>query len=238
MTSTMNSTSNSVPSWPQCGAWTADPSSRPYAPNAPNGRIIAAVLTTRRPATLATKIAHVWNAAHIPGSEAALERLGEEVLAECAARGDVLVKWQSDRELGLPSRLGFERMRDPYRSAAGTEGVVGYARWFRAKPHHEPPYYAQTSTFTRAAVAALLALEIRGKADSLLGHPTSIARSNSTSGAGRATARPASQSDSPWPCARHGRRPRGPARSKYRSTPTDLFFSRRTTARVTKSPRS
>lgn len=126
------------------------------------GRPIAAVLTSRRPATLATKIAHIWMAADVAGADAALERLIDGVVADADIRGDVAVKWQSSAELALPERLGFARMRAPYRSAAGTEGVLGYIRWLRPVPHDEPPYYSQTSTFTCGAVTALLASEIRG----------------------------------------------------------------------------
>lgn len=127
-----------------------------------DGRVVAAVLTTRRPATAATKIAHVWRAPDGSGADAALERLIDEVVADAHRRGDVAVKWQSGDDDESPGRLGFARMRTPYRSAAGTEGVAGHIRWLRPVTHVEPPYYAQTSTFTCGAVTALLAQEIRG----------------------------------------------------------------------------
>ncbi|WP_308287516.1 peptidase C39 family protein [Cryobacterium sp. 1639] len=120
------------------------------------------MITTRRPATAASKIAHVWQAAGVAGAEAALENLVAEVIVDAERRGDVAVKWESDVGIRLPERLGFSRMRSPYRSAAGTEGVTGYIRWLRADAHDEPPYYSQTSSFTCGAVAAILALEIRG----------------------------------------------------------------------------
>ena len=125
---------------------------------------IAATLTTRRPATLATKIAHVWRADVGPDSDAALEALVAAIVADAQSRGDVAVKWQSADEATDPLRFGFTRLRTPYASAPGTEGVTGYIRWLRDLAHVEPPYYAQTSTFTCAAVTALLASEIRGSA--------------------------------------------------------------------------
>jgi hypothetical protein len=127
-----------------------------------DGDAIAAVLTTRRQATAAIKIEHVWSAVGVPGSDAALGGLVREVIADAEQRGDVAVKWQADADIRLPDELGFTRLRSPYRSAPGTEGVVGYIRWLRADTHPEPPYYSQTSTFTCGAVTALLALEIRG----------------------------------------------------------------------------
>lgn len=124
------------------------------------GRVVAAVLTSRRPATAASKIAQAW--CDVSGSPAALERLVAAVVADAERRGDVAVKWQSTDDSDLPARLGFVSMRMPYRSAAGTEGVAGHIRWLRPVAHEQPPYYAQTSTFTCAAVTALLATEIRG----------------------------------------------------------------------------
>jgi hypothetical protein len=122
-----------------------------------DGVPVAAVLTTRRPATLASKIARVWHAA---GASSALGRLVDEVVDEARERGDAAVKWESHD--AVPEGHGFTRMRTPYRSAPGTEGVDGYILWLRALPHDEPPYYSQTSTFTCSAVSALLASEIRG----------------------------------------------------------------------------
>ena len=133
---------------------------------------IAAVLTTRRPATQATKIAHVWRADGAKGSDAALRNLVEAVIADARARGDVAVKWQSSDDGATtdpassfsisPEQSGFIRMRSPYPSAAGTEGVDGFIHRLRPTTHAERPYYAQTSSFTCGAVTALLASEIRG----------------------------------------------------------------------------
>jgi hypothetical protein len=123
---------------------------------------IAATLSTRRPATLATKIAHVWRSDAEADSDAALEALVGSIVADSQSRGDVAVKWQSEDDTTDPADFGFTRLRTPYRSAPGTEGVAGHIRWLRSIPHTEPPYYAQTSTFTCAAVTALLASEIRG----------------------------------------------------------------------------
>jgi hypothetical protein len=143
------------------------------------GQPIAAVLTTRRPATLATKIAFVWRAAGVGESDDALRRLLDSVVSDSVARGDVAVKWQhpvasnsapvdpapldfAAADSLSPENLGFTRMRSPYASAAGTEGVDGYILWHRPIVHTEPPYYSQTSSFTCGAVTALLASEIRG----------------------------------------------------------------------------
>jgi hypothetical protein len=127
-----------------------------------DGRPVAAVLATRRSATLATTIAEAWHEAGCAGAESALERLVEELLADARERGDVAVKWRDAGDLPLPERLGFAPMRMPYRSATGTEGVTGRIRWLRSLDHDEPPYYSQTSTFTCGAVTALLASELRG----------------------------------------------------------------------------
>lgn len=128
-----------------------------------NGRPVAALLTTRRPATLATKIAHVWRAADDPEADDALARLVQEEVADAERRGDLAVKWQCDDDVAPPESLGFTRMRTPYRSGAGTEGTTtGHIRWLRETHHVEPPYYSQTSSFSCGAVTALLASEIRG----------------------------------------------------------------------------
>jgi hypothetical protein len=127
-----------------------------------DGTPIAAVLTTSRTHTASTKIAHTWRAPDADGSGAALEHLVQKVLDDARARGDVAVKWQSVVGDLPPQHLGFVAMRMPYRSAAGSEGVEGFVHWLRPVTHVEPPYYAQTSTFTCGAVTALLASEIRG----------------------------------------------------------------------------
>lgn len=140
---------------------------RLYVAHTTDGSPIAALLTTQRPASLSTKIAHTWRAVDTIGSDAAFDGLVDEVLADARARGHVSVKWQTRDDPDSPGRseverFGFERMRSPYASAAGTEGVVGFVRWLRPVPHDEPPYYSQTSTFTCGAVTAIVASEIRG----------------------------------------------------------------------------
>ena len=137
-----------------------------YVAHSPDGAPTAALLTTGRPASMSTKIAHTWRAVDIVGSDVALEGLVDEAVAEALASRHVSVKWQIHDGSGAAAQwiegLGFERMRAPYVSAAGTEGVTGFVRWLRPVPHDEPPYYSQTSTFTCGAVAALVASEIRG----------------------------------------------------------------------------
>lgn len=126
-----------------------------------DGILAAAILTTRRPATLALKIAATWTS-DAPGSDAALERIVESLVTDAETRHDIAIKWQSENGDALPTRLGFSRMRTPYVSAAGTEGITGYVRWLSPVTHDEPHYYSQTSSFTCGAVTALLAKEIRG----------------------------------------------------------------------------
>jgi hypothetical protein len=123
--------------------------------------LAAAVLTTSRPATAATKVARTWRATDMVGADAALEHLVDTVIADANDRGDIAVKWQSFDDELPPQLHGFTAMRAPYQSAAGTEGVRGYILWLKPVIHNEPPYYAQTSTFTCGAVTALLAPEIR-----------------------------------------------------------------------------
>jgi hypothetical protein len=124
--------------------------------------LAATVLTTRRPATAATKVARTWRATDIVGSDAVLDHLVDTVITDARDRGDIAVKWQSFDDDLPPQHRGFITMRTPYRSAAGTDGVRGYVLWLNPATHAEPPYYAQTSTFTCGAVTALLACEIRG----------------------------------------------------------------------------
>jgi hypothetical protein len=124
--------------------------------------LVAAVLTTIRPATAATKVARTWRATDAVGSDAVLDHLIDAVINDARDRGDIAVKWQSFDGNLPPQRPGFVAMRTPYQSAAGTEGVRGCVLWLNPVTHDEPPYYAQTSTFTCGAVTALLASEIRG----------------------------------------------------------------------------
>jgi hypothetical protein len=124
--------------------------------------LAAAVLTSSRPATAATKIARTWRATDTDGADAALDNLVDTVINDARDRGDIAVKWQSFDEDLPPQHRGFIAMRTPYQSAAGTEGVRGYVLWLNPVTHDEPPYYSQTSTFTCGAVAALLASEVRG----------------------------------------------------------------------------
>jgi hypothetical protein len=124
------------------------------------GRVVAAALVSRRPATLAAKIAHTWTESG--EADAALRDLVDGVLADSRDRGDVCVKWQTGLDDQTPERSGFTAMRAPHASAPGTEGVAGWVFWLRPPAHEEPPYYSQTSTFTCGAVTALLASEIRG----------------------------------------------------------------------------
>jgi hypothetical protein len=124
--------------------------------------LAAAVLTTSRPATAATKVARTWRATNAVGADAALDHLLDTVIDDARDRGEIAVKWQSFDDDLPPRHRGFAAMRAPYQSAAGTEGVRGYVLWLNPVTHDEPPYYAQTSTFTCGAVTALLASEIRG----------------------------------------------------------------------------
>lgn len=124
-----------------------------------DGQVVAAVLTTRRRATLATKIADTWQA---QGARADLAKLVETVVGDAESRGDVVVTSQSPCVFPVPTTLGFERMPAPHGPAVG---LLGYRRWLCPVVVREVRHYAQTSTFTCAAVAALLALDLRGAGD-------------------------------------------------------------------------
>jgi hypothetical protein len=124
--------------------------------------LAAAVLTTSRPATAATKVARTWRATDLAASDTVLEHLVDNVVDDARDRRDIADKWQSFAGDLPPRHRGFVAMRTPYKSAAGTKGVLGYVLWLNPITRDEPPYYAQTSTFTCGAVTALLASEIRG----------------------------------------------------------------------------
>lgn len=121
-----------------------------------DGAPVAAVLTSARPATAATKIVDLWWR-----DETAAEDLVAHVVAQARGRGEAAVKWQTPGGDGLPSfaaALGFVAMRRPW-AAVGTEHVDGYVLWLAPHSHSEPGYYAQTTLFTCGAVAALIAAE-------------------------------------------------------------------------------
>lgn len=114
----------------------------------------AAVLTTGRPATAATTLVDPWWA-----DEGALQRLVASITDDARARGTVALKWRG--ETVPPVLDGFVSLRAPF-GAVGTERVRGAVRWLSAIPHAEPGYYAQTTLFTCAAVAALMGAGVRG----------------------------------------------------------------------------
>lgn len=121
-----------------------------------DGLPVAAVLTSARPATAATKIVDVWWR-----DEAAAEGVVDHVVEQARGRGDVAVKWQAPGGAELPgfaAERGFAPMRRPW-AAVGTEHVDGYVHWLAPSTHAEPGYYAQTTLFTCGAVAALIASE-------------------------------------------------------------------------------
>jgi len=126
-----------------------------------DGRPIAALLVTRRPATLAATIAETWSAGGTD-ADSALDGLVGDVLAGAARRGDVAVKWPLQAPSAAPERLGFIRMHGPHDPGDGTEPVAGYVKWLRPVEHRELSHYAQTSSFTCGAVTAILALGLRG----------------------------------------------------------------------------
>jgi hypothetical protein len=57
--------------------------------------LAAAVLSTSRPATAATKVARTWHATDVAGSDTVLEHLVDTVIEDARDRGDIAVKWQS-----------------------------------------------------------------------------------------------------------------------------------------------
>lgn len=121
-----------------------------------DGGVVAAVLTTGRPATAAAKIVDVWWR-----DERAAADLVDAVVERSRALGDVAVKWEVAAGAELPgfgAEHGFVAMRRPW-AAVGTDAVGGYVRWLAPAEHDEPGYYAQTTLFTCGAVAALIAAE-------------------------------------------------------------------------------
>ena len=122
---------------------------------------VAAVLTSARPATAATKIVDLWwrdGAADVAGG------LLDEVMAAASARGDAAVKWELPLGGGLPGfgvERGFAPMRAPW-SAKGTERIGGAVAWLEEIPHRELGFFAQTTMFTCGSVAALMAMDVRG----------------------------------------------------------------------------
>lgn len=126
-------------------------------------RILAAVLTSGRPATAATKIVDLWVSPDAP--DGAADRLVEGVLARARERGDAAVKWELPEGVTAPASAadhGFARMRAPW-GAVGTEVTQGLVRWLVPIAHEEPGYYGQTTLFTCGAVAGLIAAERFGR---------------------------------------------------------------------------
>lgn len=122
--------------------------------------IVAAILSTARPATAATKIVDLWFSDSV-----AAESLLTELMAAAGERLDVAVKWEVPAGVEVPdfaSRHGFGEMRTPW-AAVGTEQVRGLVRWLTPIDHEEPGYYAQTTLFTCGSVAALIAADAFGR---------------------------------------------------------------------------
>lgn len=121
--------------------------------------ILAAALTSGRPATAATKIVDVWASPDTPDDAA--DRLVARVITAAEERGDAAVKWEMPEGTAIPesaSAHGFVPLRAPW-GAVGTEGTRGLVRWLVPMPHVEPGYYGQTTLFTCGAVAGLIATE-------------------------------------------------------------------------------
>ncbi|MEV8266824.1 peptidase C39 family protein [Microbacterium sp. NPDC076911] len=122
-----------------------------------DGALTAAVLTTARPATAATKIVDLWYVDAVAG-----EALLDAVVDLARWRDDVAVKWELPEGVAEPSfATMFTPMRQPW-AAVGTEFVRGLVLWLRHVEHTEPGYYAQTTLFTCGAVAALIAADAFG----------------------------------------------------------------------------
>ncbi|MEJ1156124.1 peptidase C39 family protein [Microbacterium marmarense] len=119
---------------------------------------LAAVLTTARPATAATKIVDLWFVDALAG-----EALLDAVVDTARSRHDVAVKWEVAEGVAVaPFAAAFTPMREPW-AAVGTENVRGLVLWLHDIPHTEPGYYAQTTLFTCGAVAALIAADAFGR---------------------------------------------------------------------------
>lgn len=158
-------------------AW--ERSRHPYEPTVLDRRAgdvpLAAVLTTRRPSTAATKIVELWTSSDAgsaagagpSAADRAAADLLDDVIAASEGRGDAALKWELPAGAPVPEiavARGFVPLRAPHSSAPGTLGTDGLVRWHRPLAHAEPPYYAQTTLFTCGAVAGLLAVEVSGAA--------------------------------------------------------------------------
>jgi hypothetical protein len=126
-----------------------------------DGAPVAAILTSARPATAATKIVDAWWAAD---HEAEARALLAAVVDAALQRADAAVKWEIGAGLALPEfavTTGFVPMKRPW-SAKGTEALGGAVLWLEDIPHEETGYYAQTTMYTCGAVAALIGMDARG----------------------------------------------------------------------------
>ncbi|GAA2955817.1 peptidase C39 family protein [Microbacterium schleiferi] len=124
--------------------------------------ILAAALTSGRPATAATKIVDLWTSPDAPDDAA--DRLVARVIAAAVERGDAAVKWELPEGAAVPASAlahGFVPLRAPW-GAVGTEGTRGLVHWLVPLTHDEPGYYGQTTLFTCGAVAGLIASERYG----------------------------------------------------------------------------
>lgn len=122
---------------------------------------VAAIMTSARPATAATKIVDSWWA---EGHEAEARVVLAAVIDASRARADAAIKWEIGAGLTLPTfaaDAGFAPMSRPW-SAKGTEELSGAVLWLEDVPHPETGYYAQTTMYTCGAVAALIAMDVRG----------------------------------------------------------------------------
>ncbi|MGZ0711580.1 peptidase C39 family protein (plasmid) [Coraliomargarita sp. W4R53] len=123
------------------------------------GAVVAAVLTSARPATAATKIVDLWFNDASAGSA-----LLDEVIYLARSRDEAAVKWEIPEGVDVPAFAlagGFGAMRQPW-AAVGTESVRGLVLWLHDIAHTEPGYYAQTTLYTCGSVAALIAADAFG----------------------------------------------------------------------------
>jgi hypothetical protein len=151
---------------PRAERWTLPRNGyRPQVTIARSGdTLVAAMLTTARPATAATKIADLWwneGSNDSATSGAAAAALLDNAIEKARARGDVALKWEIAPDGALApvgAERGFVEMRRPW-AAVGTENVRGFVLWLTPTEHAEPGYYSQTTLYTCGAIAALIAAD-------------------------------------------------------------------------------
>lgn len=111
------------------------------------GTCLGAALVTSRPHAAYLKIVDVV------GSSLAVS---DAVIDYAAASGSVQVKWEVWSVGDAPGEVGFTPLAPPASVAPG-QPHTGYVRWLTNSSGSEPAYYQQTTHFSCAAAAGLMA---------------------------------------------------------------------------------